>query len=99
MRSCHRDGWQKAIREELQALRENGVWDIVVKPRGERVLHTKWVFKTKMDAKGFIERLKARLVACGNEQEFGVNYNITFAAVIDMSNVKLIFVLARKWKV
>ncbi|OWY99238.1 putative mitochondrial protein [Phytophthora megakarya] len=52
-----------------------------------------------MDAKGLIERLKARLVACGNEQEFGVNYNITFPAVIDMSNVKLIFALARKWRV
>lgn len=60
-------------------------------------LHTKWVYKTKRDAEGLIERLKARLVACGNEQEFGVNYGITFAAVIEMTSVKMIFVLAMKW--
>ncbi|GMF44998.1 unnamed protein product [Phytophthora fragariaefolia] len=51
------------------------------------------------DAEGVIERLKARLVACGNEQEFGVNHGVTFAAVIEMSSVKLILVLARKWRV
>ncbi|OWZ15971.1 putative mitochondrial protein, partial [Phytophthora megakarya] len=33
------------------------------------------------------------------EQEYGVDFNITFAAVIDMSSVKLIFALARKWRV
>jgi hypothetical protein len=54
---------------------------------------------TKMDAEGAIERLKARLVACGNEQEFGVDYNITFSAVIEMTSVKLTFALARKWLV
>ncbi|KAG6616520.1 Integrase catalytic core protein [Phytophthora cinnamomi] len=76
-----------------------GVWAIVRRPRGVRVLHTKWVFKTKTNAVGAIERLKARLVACGNEQEFGVNYSVTFAAVIEMSSVKLILALARKWRV
>ena len=34
-----------------------------------------------------------------DEQVFGVNYGVTFAAVIDMSSVKMIFALARKWKV
>ncbi|GMF47391.1 unnamed protein product [Phytophthora fragariaefolia] len=56
-------------------------------------------YKTKRDAEGLLGRLKARLVACGNEQEFGVNYGITFAAVIDMTSVNLILVLARKWGV
>eukprot|EP00644_Phytophthora_capsici_P005569 jgi/Phyca11/97425/e_gw1.2.919.1 len=74
-------------------------WKIVRKPRGEKILHTKWVFKTKLDAGGGIERFKARLVACGNEQEFGVNYGLTFAAVIEMSSVKVILALARKWRV
>ena len=30
---------------------------------------------------------------------FDVNYGITFAAVIDLLSVKLIFALSRKWKV
>ncbi|GMF60847.1 unnamed protein product [Phytophthora fragariaefolia] len=99
MRSRLRAQWSEAIRDELRALEENGVWMVVRRPRGVRVLHTKWVFKTKRDAEGVIERLNARLVACGNEQEFGVNYSVTFAAVIEMSSVKLILALTRKWRV
>ena len=39
------------------------------------------------------------MVACGNEQGFGRDYNITFAAVMYMSSVKIILALARKWRV
>ncbi|OWZ08788.1 hypothetical protein PHMEG_00018621 [Phytophthora megakarya] len=46
--------------------------------------------ETKLNAQGMIERLKARLVASGNDPEIGLNYGVTFAAVIDMTNVKLI---------
>ncbi|KAG4051572.1 hypothetical protein PC123_g13226 [Phytophthora cactorum] len=41
-----------------------------------------------------IERYKARLVACGHEQKFGINFFIVFAAVITMTSVKYIFVVA-----
>ncbi|KAG2974517.1 hypothetical protein PC118_g14474 [Phytophthora cactorum] len=34
------------------------------------------------------------VLACGKEQEFGVNYGITFAAVVEMTSDKLILVLA-----
>ena len=64
-----------------------------------RALHSKWVLKTLRDAEGGVDRLKARLAACGNEQVLGVNYGITFAAVIDLLSVKSIFALYRKWKV
>ncbi|GMG14877.1 unnamed protein product [Phytophthora fragariaefolia] len=99
MPSRQKEKWSTAIAEELRALEDNGVWKVVRKPRDARVLHTKWIFKTKLDAEGLIERLKARLVACGNEQEFGVNDHITFAAVIDLTSVKLILALAQKWRV
>eukprot|EP00644_Phytophthora_capsici_P011049 jgi/Phyca11/110264/e_gw1.18.56.1 len=85
--------------EELRALEANGVWQVVKAPSGVRALHTKWVYKTKLDAGGGVERLKARLVACGNEQEFGVNYDVTFADVMGPSSVKIILALARKWRV
>ncbi|KAG3006392.1 hypothetical protein PC120_g17375 [Phytophthora cactorum] len=99
MRSAHKERWLEAMAEELKALEANGVWEVAKKPRGVHVWHTKWVYKTKRDAEGLIKRLKARLVACGNKQEFGVNYSITFAVVIKMSSVKIIRVLARKWRV
>ncbi|GMF16750.1 unnamed protein product [Phytophthora fragariaefolia] len=73
--------------------------ELVCMPIGARALHSTWVYKIKRDAEGLLERLKARLVACGNEQEFGVNYGITFAAVIEITSVKLILALERKWGV
>lgn len=63
------------------------------------MLHTKWVYKTKTDVDEAIERSKARLVACGNEQVYGVDYDLTFAPVIKLSTVKVILVLALRWGV
>ena len=54
--------------EELDALKANDVWTIVVPPKNAHVLHNKWVYKMKTDATGDIERYKARLVVCGNDQ-------------------------------
>ena len=88
-----------AMSEELQALEDNGVWLVVVPPNNSHVLHTKWVYKTKTDADGAIERFKARLVACGNEQVYGVDYGLMFAAVMELSTVKVILVLALRWGV
>ncbi|CAI5705438.1 unnamed protein product [Peronospora effusa] len=39
------------------------------------------------------------MVVCVNEQVFGVDYNLTFAAVMDLSTVKMILMLSRRWKV
>ncbi|GMF48730.1 unnamed protein product [Phytophthora fragariaefolia] len=63
------------------------------------VLHTKWVFKTKTGADGAIENFKARPVPCGNEQLYGTDYNLTLAAVMELSTVKVILVFARRWRV
>lgn len=55
---------------------------VVVPPNISHVLHTKWIYKTKIDADGAIKRFMARLVACGNEQAYGVDDGLTFAAVM-----------------
>ena len=39
------------------------------------------------------------MFVCGNEQLFGVDYTLTFAAVMDLGTVKLILVLSRRWNV
>ena len=62
MRSSKREGWEIAMREEIEALEENKVWRLVKRSPSSNALHTKWVFKTKTDAHGDLERLKARLV-------------------------------------
>ena len=88
-----------AMIEELNALKSNDVWTVVMALKGAHGLHNKWVVKAKNDANGDIERYKARLVVCGNEQVFGVDYTLTFAAFMDLGTVKLILMLSRLWNV
>ncbi|KAE8884915.1 hypothetical protein PF010_g28249 [Phytophthora fragariae] len=99
MRDPRGEKWKQAIREEIEALEQNGTWKVVKKPENAKLLHTKWVFKLKTHADGTIERYKARLVARGDEQEYGVDYTYTFSAVLDMESGKIILVVSRIWKV
>ena len=57
------------------------------------------MFRTKTDEHNDIERLKARLVACVNDSNSGVDYQLTFAAVMDMSMVKILLALEVTWGV
>ncbi len=93
--SPEREQWLLAMQEELDALVENGTWEVVdPPPKGTNVVGHKWVLKLKMDSEGAIERFKARLVAQGFSQKYGVDFGETFAPVIKMSSVRLFFVLA-----
>ncbi|KAG3118187.1 hypothetical protein PI124_g3546 [Phytophthora idaei] len=91
--------WKQAIREEVEALEQNDTWELVKKPRDAKLLQTKWVFKLKKHADGSIERYKARLVARGDQQEYGVNYTYTFSAVLELTSGKMILVVSRIWRV
>uniref|UniRef100_A0AAV1UYA7 Reverse transcriptase Ty1/copia-type domain-containing protein n=1 Tax=Peronospora matthiolae TaxID=2874970 RepID=A0AAV1UYA7_9STRA len=99
MKSDKRVEWKRAASAKIDSLKANSTWELVPRTQEMRPLHTKWVFKTKTDADGNIERCKARMVACGNEQSFGKDYTLTFAAVMDMKTGKVILVLAQIWGV
>ncbi len=90
MKMKHAKAWQDAVEAELETLRNNCTWMAVQKPACAQPLRSKWVFKTKRDAGGGIERFKARLVACGNVQQVGVNCNETFASALDLQTVCMI---------
>jgi hypothetical protein len=53
------------MKKELKSMDNNNVWDLVELPKGSKRVGCKWVFKTKRDSKGNIERYKARFVAKG----------------------------------
>lgn len=77
--------------EELKALEASGICELIKRPEQVNALHTKWMFKTKTDANGNIERFKARQVGCGNKHVLcGVDCGLTFTAVMDISTVKVI---------
>ena len=51
--------------EEISSLEKHNTWDLVDLPEGKNLVGCKWVFKTKRDANGDVDRFKARLVAQG----------------------------------
>jgi hypothetical protein len=99
MKSDKSEEWSKAIKDEIESLERLGTWELTKYEEGQAPLHSKWVFKTKTNADGSVERYKARL-ACGNEQEYGVNFYETFAPVMEMQpTVMTIFALGIMWGV
>jgi hypothetical protein len=71
--------WYKAAADEIQALIDNGTFELVQLPRGRKAIGSKWVFKVKRNADGSNEQHKAGLVAQGFAQRPGFVYTETFA--------------------
>ncbi|WVZ03114.1 hypothetical protein V8G54_023920 [Vigna mungo] len=69
-------------------------WDIVPCPPSVKPLGNKFVFSIKLRSDGCIDRYKARLVVLGNKQEYGLDYDETFASVAKMTTVRTILALA-----
>jgi transposase InsO family protein len=88
------DCWRQAMQEEIAALEANHTWDIEPCPPTVVPLGCKWVYSVKVRSDGSLDRYKARLVALGNNQEYGVNYEETFAPVAKMTTVRTILALA-----
>ena len=70
-------------------------------PPKKQVIGVKWVYKTKCNAEGKIDRHKARLVVKGYKQKYGRDYDETYAQVARMKTVCAVIeiVAQHKWKV
>ncbi|KAE8699425.1 hypothetical protein F3Y22_tig00110578pilonHSYRG00054 [Hibiscus syriacus] len=79
-KSCQ---WMTAMKEEIDALQQNQTWDIVPKIKD---------MKRRPD--GSIERYKARLVARGFSQQYGLDYDETFSPVAKLTTVRVLLALA-----
>lgn len=89
--SCdEKDHWLVAMEEEYAALMANNTWKLVDLPNGKNLVSCKWVFKLKTDADGAVKRYKARLVARGFSQKYGVDYDQVFAPVARHSTFRVL---------
>jgi len=92
------DEWKQAMMEEIQALAKNETWILVDLPKDRHLITSKWVFKSKTDSNGVLERRKARLVARGFSQTQGVDFFETFSPVVRYESVRCVLALAASQK-
>src|SRR6266851_1431459 len=70
------------------------MYDIIPRPKGRKIVGSKWVFCVKRGPDGTIQKYKARLVTQGFTQVKGINFNQTFTPVAKFSSLHTIFTLA-----
>lgn len=67
-------------------------------PHGRKSIGSKWVFKVKLDQDGHPAVYKARLVAQGFTQKFGVDYDEVFAPVARSETFRVLLTVASSKK-
>jgi histone deacetylase 1/2 len=89
------------MEDEHSALLRNHTWTLVPPPPGRNIIGSRWVFKVKHKADGSVDKYKARLVAQGFTQRYGIDYLDTFSPVVKPATVRLVLALAvsRNWSV
>ncbi|SDA04035.1 BZ3500_MvSof-1268-A1-R1_C099g00544 [Microbotryum saponariae] len=98
MSSDKREVWAKAATDEFTSMRDDfkvfTIEDRATVPAGATIVTSKFVWKTKRNALGEVTGHKARLVAQGNRQRDGIDFNETFAPVARFSSIRSLLALA-----
>ncbi|KAL1453611.1 hypothetical protein WDU94_009938 [Cyamophila willieti] len=86
--------WQQAMKDEVSCHIKNKTFEICDVPPGKKPVKSKWVFKTKYNVDGTLNKYKARLVAKGYSQQEGIDYEEVFAPVVRHTSIRLLLALA-----
>ena len=86
--------WRKAMDDEINSIEKNDTWKMCNLPKGQKTIGVKWVFKTKLNKSGEVDKYKARLVVKGYKQQYGVDYTEVFSPVARHDTIRLVIALA-----
>ena len=88
--------WAQAMTKKLDQLYKNDTGKLVPRDEielGHRPLGGKWVYKVKREIDGNIARFKVRWVVKDYLQQFGVDFNQTFIAVVKPMAFRVLFAI------
>lgn len=91
-----KDKWVQAMHDELASLEKKNVWTLTDLLPGKKLIQNKWVFKIKRDSEtkdGNVTKFKARLIAKGFTQKYGIDYCETFSPIVS-STLRILFSMA-----
>lgn len=82
---------RNAMNLEIESIENNDSWKLTDLPADRKKIRVKWIFKTKLNENGEIDKYKARLVEKRYAQQHGVNYYEVFtpAARLDTTRQML----------
>ncbi|KAI5329472.1 hypothetical protein L3X38_028869 [Prunus dulcis] len=88
------DSWKKAMEAEITMIEKNNTWELVNRPFDKPIIGVKWIYKTKLNLDGSVQKNKARLVAKGYSQKPGIDFNETFAPMARLDAVRTLVAVA-----
>ena len=81
--------WRPAVLSELKSLSDSGTWEVQQLPSGIKPIGCRWVLTVKGDGSP-----KARLVAQGFSQKYGVDFQDTFSPTIKYECVRILIAIS-----
>lgn len=96
IKSAEKNEWIIAMKDELASLNQHKTWTLCKLPCDRTAVGSQWVFAIRRDEKGQINRYKARLVAQGYSQKFGIDFNQVFAPVAKHSTMHILLSIASR---
>nr|GEU70300.1 uncharacterized mitochondrial protein AtMg00810-like [Tanacetum cinerariifolium] len=90
-----------AMYDEYNALIRNSTWILVSKPPNTNMVMSMWLFRHKYHVDGSLSRYKARLIANGRSQQYGVDCDDTFSPVVKPTTICTVLSLAlsHNWRI
>ena len=85
--------WFEAMKEEMNSMESNRVWDLVDLLPSRKTIGNKWILNIKHKADGTIEKYKAQLVTKGYTQQDGIDHEETFSPVVKFTSIRLILAI------
>ena len=81
------------MKEEMDSLEKNKIWELVKLPKDRKTVGCKWVFKLKKGVEGKVERYKSRLVVKWYSQMKAIDYHEIFSPVVKLVSIRIVLAL------